>query len=86
VSFQKTGRDLREATALVLTGGIFQHTRRPGDLARSAIAMARDRGALIEDVPVLRDRFYLLWAAGLLRDAEPELAKRMVQTTLESVE
>jgi uncharacterized protein (TIGR01319 family) len=85
VSLEKTGRDLRGASCLILTGGIFQHTPRPHELARSAIEMARACGALLGDVPVLRDRSYLLWAAGLLRSCEPERASSMVKATLEAV-
>lgn len=85
VSLEKTGRDLREASCLILTGGIFQHTPRPHELARSAIEMARARGALLRAVPVLRDRSYLLWAAGLLRSCEPERARSIVKATLEPV-
>lgn len=85
VSLEKTGRDLRAASCLVLTGGIYQHTQRPEELARSAITMARAHGALVHDVPILRDRGYLLWAAGLLGTCEPERARSMVKATLESV-
>jgi uncharacterized protein (TIGR01319 family) len=84
VSLEKTGRDLREATCLILTGGVFEHTSRPVEIARTAIQMARQRGALLpEDLPVLRDRAYVLWAAGLLRSRDPGLGRALVETTLD---
>lgn len=83
-TLEKTGRDLREATCLILTGGVFEHTSRPVEIARSAIQMARQRGALLsENITLLRDTSYVLWAAGLLRAREPELSRRLVDATLE---
>jgi uncharacterized protein (TIGR01319 family) len=87
VSLQKTGRDLREASCLILTGGVFQHTTRPGELGCAAISAARTRGALLPKVlPVVRDRSYLMWAGGLLRHTDPRLAVKLVENTLEPVE
>jgi uncharacterized protein (TIGR01319 family) len=84
VTLEKTGRDLREATCLILTGGVFEHSQRPAELARTAIRMARQRGALLpEEIPLLRDRSYALWAAGLLRAREPELSRGLLRMTLE---
>jgi uncharacterized protein (TIGR01319 family) len=84
VSLERTGRDLREATCLILTGGVFEHSTRSCVLARVASELASARGALLPtDLPVLRDRNYLLWAAGLLRSSEPRLARAVVSNTLE---
>lgn len=84
VTLQRTRRDLREATCLILTGGVFEHTSRPAEIARDATYMARQRGALLpERLPVLRDSAYVLWATGLLRSTDPELGRQLVEATLE---
>lgn len=80
----RTGRDLRDATCLVLTGGVFQHTARPAAVARRVLHQAHAHGALIrEDLPVFRDRSYLLWATGLLEEAQTVLASALARATLE---
>jgi uncharacterized protein (TIGR01319 family) len=83
---RRTGRDLRDASCLVLTGGVFQHTRRPGVLGRHVLRQAHAHGALIrEDLPIFRDRAYLLWAAGLIQASRGTQAVALARATLEEV-
>jgi uncharacterized protein (TIGR01319 family) len=84
---RRTGRDLRDATCLVVTGGVFEHTANPARITRRALAGACEHGALIdEELPIFRDREYLLWSAGLLRDMGLRGAREIVRATLESAE
>ncbi len=62
-----TGRDLREATCFIGTGGIFAHVAGGCRALRSALEAARARGALVPKNPaVITDKRYLIWAIGLL--------------------
>ncbi len=83
---RRTGRDLRDATCVVVTGGVFEHSADPARIARRALGQAGERGALIpQGLPIFRDREYLLWSAGLLRHAGLPGARGIVQATLERV-
>ena len=83
---RRTGRDLRTATCVVVTGGVFAHSARAGAIVRGALRAARCRGALIPpDLPVFRDQDYLLWAAGLARDALADGPRAILEMTLEPV-
>ena len=80
---RRTGRDLRHASCLILTGGVFHHSRRARVLACDALRAAHARQGLVAaDLPVFRDRRYLLWAVGLLRGERPELAAGLAAATL----
>lgn len=80
---RKTGRDLREMSCLVATGGIFEHSPDPGTIVASAIDLARKHGTLIPQEPeVVVDRSYVLSAAGLLSISRPELARRLLLNEL----
>jgi uncharacterized protein (TIGR01319 family) len=78
-ALRKTGRDLREASCLIGTGGIFEHASEPRQLLAEAAAIASERGALVPaSAPVLVDRSYVLAAAGLLSSTRPALAQRLL--------
>ncbi len=80
---RKTGRDLRSATCVIATGGVFAHSSRAGEIVRAAVRAVHEQGALVApDVPVLVDRSYLLWAVGLLRAEHPDTAERVVRAAL----
>ena len=80
---RKNGRDLRSATCVIATGGVFAHSSRPCEIVREAMREVHRQGALIApDVPVLVDRSYLLWAVGLLRGEHPQTAERVVRAAL----
>ncbi len=69
----RTGRDLRRATSVIATGGIFAHAAQPERIIRAALAAARGRGALVPArLPVRVDRQYALWAVGLLSAEWPQ--------------
>jgi uncharacterized protein (TIGR01319 family) len=83
---RRTGRDLRKAKCLILTGGLFEHSLSAGNLAVEAIRQVRERGGLIpERLPVYRDRAYLIWAAGLLWGHRPDAARELAKSSLEEV-
>jgi uncharacterized protein (TIGR01319 family) len=82
-SMRKDGRDLRKATCLVATGGIFSGEDGPENVVTAAIAGVREAGGLVPaELPVLLDRRYLLWAVGLLSDDHPEAAGGLLDTAL----
>lgn len=80
---ERTGRDLRQASCVIATGGVFEHSRRAGAVVAAALAEVHTRGGLISpEMPVLVDRSYLLWAVGLLSADRPGAAARVAQETL----
>ena len=82
-SMRKDGRDLRKATCVVATGGIFSGEDGPADVVTSALARVREAGGLVPaELPVLLDRQYLLWAVGLLSEDHPEAAQGLLDTAL----
>jgi uncharacterized protein (TIGR01319 family) len=83
-ALRKTGRDLRAATCLIATGGVFEHSADASALVEQAAAMARERGALVPDAaPILVDRSYVLFAVGLLSATRPALARRLLVRELD---
>jgi uncharacterized protein (TIGR01319 family) len=74
-TIRHTGRDLRSATCLVATGGVFEAAADPVAIVEAALAAARRRRALVpDDVPIFVDRQHVLAAAGLLDEEHPSLA------------
>ncbi|HEY1854906.1 MAG TPA: glutamate mutase L [Solirubrobacterales bacterium] len=83
-TFRKDGRDLREATCAIATGGIFAAAEGAASIVEGALARVRERGGLVPPrLPVRLDRHYLLWAVGLLAAEHPEAAAGLVRTALE---
>jgi uncharacterized protein (TIGR01319 family) len=80
---RKTGRDLRRASCVIATGGVFANSERPREIMASALGASSRRDVLVDpDVPVLVDRSYLLWAAGLLEADYPRSAHGLARTAL----
>lgn len=74
-TIRHTGRDLRSATCLVATGGVFEAAADPVVIVEAALEAARRRRALVPDgVPTFVDRQHVLAAAGLLAEEHPALA------------
>ena len=80
-AIRKTGRDLRQATSLIATGGIFAHAPHPERIIETALRTARSRGALVPaSLPVGVDTGYVLWAVGLLSSQFPAAGLRLAET------
>jgi uncharacterized protein (TIGR01319 family) len=80
---RRTGRDLRRASCLIATGGVFANSERPCEIVAAALRSGSRRGVLVNpDVPVLVDGSYLLWAAGLLEADYPDAAHDLARTAL----
>jgi uncharacterized protein (TIGR01319 family) len=74
-TIRHTGRDLRSATCLVATGGVFEAAADPVAIVAAALGAAWRRRALVpNDVPTFVDRQHVLAAAGLLDEKHPSLA------------
>jgi uncharacterized protein (TIGR01319 family) len=79
-TIRRTGRDLRSATCLVATGGVFEAAADPVAMVAVALAAARRRRALVpDDVPTFVDREHVLPAAGLLAEKHPSLAAALLR-------
>lgn len=79
----RDGRDLRAATCVIATGGIFAQGEAAGEIVEAALDRVRASGGLVPpDVPVRVDRPYLLWAVGLLSGEHPEVARGLLRTVL----
>ena len=75
---RKTGQDLRQATSVIATGGIFGHAPDPEQIVEEALLTARSRGALVPaSLPVTVDRNYALWAVGLLSSHSAAAGRRL---------
>jgi uncharacterized protein (TIGR01319 family) len=80
-AIRKTGHDLRQATSLIATGGIFAHAAHPEQIIEAALRTARSRGALVPvSLPVGVDTSYALWAVGLLASQFPAAGLRLAET------
>ena len=80
------GKDLGEVRALVGTGGVFAHGGDPRALLVAGLARAEEPGSLRPRAPrLLVDRDYVLYACGLLAQAEPAAALELALATLADV-
>lgn len=78
-----TGRDLREATCLVATGGVFEAAENPAEILETALDLARSHRALVPSgIPTFVDRQHVLAAAGLLDRKDPALAATLLRHAL----
>lgn len=79
-----TGRDLRRASVIVATGGVFRHVDDAESVLADALEKATEKGALVPppSTPVLVDRSYVLWAAGLLGASRPDAARLLLKQQL----
>lgn len=79
-----TGRDLRRASVVVATGGVFRHVDDAESVVSEALEGATEKGALVPtpSTPVLVDRSYVLWAAGLLGTSRPDAARLLLKQQL----
>jgi uncharacterized protein (TIGR01319 family) len=79
-TIRNSGRDLRAATCVVATGGIFEAAKNAVAIVEGALEKARQRRALIPaDMPVFVDRRHVLAAAGLLAAEDPSLAEAVLR-------
>lgn len=81
--FVQRGKDLSQVGTVVGTGGIFAHHPLAETVLWGAVADERDPFLLAPRQPRLYlDRRYILWAAGLLADDEPQAALQLMKRYL----
>ncbi len=69
----QTGKDLSEVAVVIGTGGVIAHSDAPVGLLEAVLADPAEPGSLRPRTPrFLIDRQYLLYACGLLGQAEPK--------------
>lgn len=80
---QVDGYGARGVTRLVLSGGVFRHAG-VGGLAAVARVLRDDAlvGAVLGPAPVEVDQHYVLAAAGLIAESDPETADRLLRRYL----
>jgi uncharacterized protein (TIGR01319 family) len=79
------GKDLTRVAALIGTGGALVHAADPAAVLSAALGGPDDPGSLRPSVPALYvDRDYLLYAAGLLAETDPEAALAMAMNGLQA--
>jgi uncharacterized protein (TIGR01319 family) len=84
-TIRHTGRDLRAASCLVATGGIFEWTENAVEIIEAAVRAAKQQGALVPDeIPILIDRNHALPAAGLLTAGHSALATALLERAFTS--
>jgi hypothetical protein len=76
------GPDLREAKRVIGTGGVFAHRPDGGEILARALARREPRSLGPLDPVVSIDRGYVLAAAGLLADEDPDLAFAVLESEL----
>lgn len=80
------GKDLTNVNALVGTGGVFAHGDDPRALLAAGLARAEEPDSLRPRAPrLLVDRHYVLYACGLLAQAEPGAALDFARAHLADV-
>ncbi len=71
----QTGKDLSAIGVVIGTGGVIAHSAAPADLLATVLADPAEPAALCPRAPrFLVDREYILYACGLLAQAEPQAA------------
>ena len=85
LTYVQTGKDLRNVKQVIVTGGSLIHTRRTGEIAGHALASPNAAMSLRPLKARIRvDRSYILAAMGLLSEAHPQTALRIMKKELES--
>ncbi len=80
------GKDLTNVRALVGTGGVFAHGDDPRALLAAGLARTEEPDSLRPHAPrLLVDRHYVLYACGLLSQAEPAAALEFARAHLADV-
>jgi uncharacterized protein (TIGR01319 family) len=75
-ALRKTGRDLRAATCIVASGGVFEAASDARALLASALELARQKRSLVPATPLLLvDAVHALASAGVLAERRPQLAE-----------
>jgi uncharacterized protein (TIGR01319 family) len=78
-TLRKTGRDLRNATCVVGSGGVFEHAADGVGLLREALQLAREQRALLpDDASLVIDAQHAVAAAGLVAAERPRLAEALL--------
>jgi uncharacterized protein (TIGR01319 family) len=85
-SVRYAGKDLRNATVVVGSGGVLRHATRAraSAIIRTAIDDRAGGWRVPERARVVIDQMYVLAAAGLLATSAPEAAARLLQAHLET--
>ncbi len=79
----QTGKDLRKASVLIGSGGIFAARTDAGDLLANAASQAALRDRLVPmEARFLVDRDYVLFAVGLLAGKYPPVAAALAKNSL----
>lgn len=82
-TFVQTGKDLREVSRILVTGGSLIHTARTEEIARCALFDPSDPMSLRpRDAEIYIDRSYILAAMGLLSAHYPAAALRIMKKEL----
>ena len=75
------GKDLTGVAVLIGTGGALAHAADPAGILAAALGDDRDQASLRPRAPAMYiDRDYLLYAAGLLAEVEPDAAFAMAMS------
>ena len=78
------GKDLREASVVIASGGVFAARPDADALLAQALRQARSQGKLIpgEAARLLLDRDYVMFAVGLLAKSWPHAAENLARASL----
>ncbi len=83
LTYVQTGKDLRDVSQIVVTGGSLIHTRRTEEIAAHALQNPQQPMHLLPQKAKIRvDRRYILAAMGLLSRTDPKTALRIMKKEL----
>lgn len=83
-AYVQQGKDLREVSQIIVTGGSLIHTKRTGEIASHALYSTADPMSLRPKAADIRvDRHYILAAMGLLSTRYPKTALRIMKKEFE---
>ncbi len=84
-TYIQEGKDLRDVSRVILTGGSLIHTKRTAEIASHALYSVSNPMSLRPVAADIRiDRNYIVAAMGLLSTHYPEIALRIMKKELEN--
>ncbi|MCL2558132.1 MAG: methylaspartate mutase accessory protein GlmL [Treponema sp.] len=86
-AYVQTGKDLRDAAWIALTGGALARAKRPAELAARAMSDdSHPQSLRPARAKALVDRDYILSAMGLLASRAPEAALKIMKQSLKAID
>ena len=86
-TYIQEGKDLRKIKYLIGTGGVIVHNQEPASIIAGALHENQANPELLAPLypEILLDQEYILAAAGLLSEVEPEISLRLMKNSIKRI-